>query len=157
MTFLSTSPEETRRFGLALGRHLKKGHVVLFLANLGAGKTTLVQGLSAYFKVKDVPLSPTFVMAQTLIGTIPLHHLDFYRFTPKEILAMGIHDYLTGDGEIDKGVVLVEWAERCRKIWPPERLELSIKIKPRSTVREIKLKGVGRSYEKIVKQLEKEL
>ena len=42
--------------------------------------------------------------------------LDFYRLTVKEILAMGVADYLNGGGMIEKGAVLIEWAERCREL-----------------------------------------
>lgn len=149
LKIISHSAKDTQSFGARLAQHLKPGDVVVLLANLGAGKTTLVQGLVKKLGVREAALSPTFVIAQTFKGIMPIHHLDFYRLTPKEILDMGIQDYLIGGGVIPKGIVLIEWAERCREIWPKERLEVRIKIKPKSTTREIVLKGYGKRFENL--------
>jgi len=151
------SADETKALGFKLGSYLKPGHVVLFLANLGAGKTTFVQGLAKRFGVKEGALSPTFIIAQTLKGRVPLHHLDFYRLNIQEILGFGVQDYLNGAGEIKKGVVLMEWAERCRPLWPPQRLEIKIKILPRSKKREFVFRGIGDPYVGMVRSLKKEI
>jgi tRNA A37 threonylcarbamoyladenosine biosynthesis protein TsaE len=54
-----------------------------------------------------------------------------------------VEDYLLGRGEIEKGVVLIEWAERIRSLWPNERIEVRIAIRPRSTERVVSIKGTG--------------
>lgn len=144
--FISRSAEQTKQIAASLAPQLKKGDVVVLLANLGAGKTTFVQGLVKALGVRESALSPTFVIAQSLKGKIPVHHLDFYRLSVKEILEMGIQDYLTGAGEIPLGLVLIEWAERCKDIWPQERLEIRLKIKPNSTDREITFTGRGERW-----------
>ena len=96
------------------------------------------------------------MLAQRLEGKNKIfHHLDFYRLTKSEIIGIGVQDYLTGQGEIAPGVVLIEWAERCKEVWPAHRLEIRMKIVPDSTTREIVFTGVGPRYEKIVRQLKK--
>jgi tRNA threonylcarbamoyladenosine biosynthesis protein TsaE len=127
--------------------------VVVFLANLGAGKTTLTQGLIRRLGIEADALSPTFVLAQTFHGKIPVHHLDFYRLNVEEILGLGIQDYLLGQGEIEKGLVLIEWAERCKDIWPKERLEIRIQTLKMKNVRKIKVTGYGKHFQQVIKKL----
>lgn len=140
---------DTKEFGARLGRKLRVGDVVLLSGDLGAGKTTLVQGLVKALGVTDGALSPTFVIAQTYYAKFPIHHLDFYRLTVKEIVAIGVQDYLVGAGEIPKGLVLIEWPERAKGMWPKERLEISIRINPRSENREIVITPHGERFEKL--------
>jgi tRNA threonylcarbamoyladenosine biosynthesis protein TsaE len=111
-----------------------------------------VQGFVKALGVKGGALSPTFVVAQTFDGKMPIHHLDFYRMTARELLDIGVDDYLTGRGEIAPGVVLIEWAERCREIWPRERLEIHMRIRPRSTDRNIVIKAKGAHFREIVRR-----
>ncbi len=149
LTYISRSAAETKAFGARLAKKLLPGDVVLLSANLGAGKTTMVQGLVKALGVREAALSPTFIIAQSFKGKFPIHHLDFYRLTAKEILDMGIQDYLVGGGEIPKGLVLIEWPERAKKLWPKERLEVRIRIRPKSTAREITLSPHGERFENL--------
>jgi len=146
------SAEETRQLGARLAPLLNSGDVVLLVAHLGAGKTTFIQGVAEALGVRDRALSPTFIIAQTLKGRKRIHHLDFYRLNPREILGIGIQDYLVGGGEVKKGIVLIEWADRCPQIWPPERLEIHLKVGARKA-RKIRFVGSGRKYERIVGKL----
>lgn len=162
MKLNSASPEQTQAVGRNLGKLLVPGDVVVFIANLGAGKTTFIQGVMEGVSVKEDVLSPTFVLAQTFIGfrkgkKIPLHHLDFYRVTKKEVLEFGISDYLLGAGEIEKGIVLIEWADRVKEIWPDDRLEIHIQIKPGVDVRSIEILGHGSKFKNIVSRLKNSL
>ena len=104
----SASVEHTRRLGMALGRLLAPGDVVLLEGELGAGKTALTQGIGAGLGVQSVINSPTFTILKEYIGRLPLYHFDLYRIdSPEEVYALGFEDYFTGDG-----VCVVEWAER---------------------------------------------
>lgn len=152
-TCQSASPAETHTWARRLAPLLKKGDVVLLNAQLGSGKTTFVQALLKKRGVKEAAVSPTFIVAQTYAGKVPLHHLDFYRLDKKEILDMGLQDYFLGQGEIDPGIVLVEWADRCRPLWPKDHLEIKIKIKNKSLVREIQFCGVGKRYSHLIKKM----
>jgi tRNA threonylcarbamoyladenosine biosynthesis protein TsaE len=143
MNILSTSPEETRRWGAALGKKLRAGDVVLLTADLGAGKTTFVQGLAKAIGVKESAMSPTFIIAQTLRGRRALHHLDFYRLSKKEILDMGVEDYFTGGGLVGPGILVIEWADRFPELWPPDHVRIQIGIDARSNARRLKITGTG--------------
>lgn len=151
--FVSNSPADTRRLAGRLARRLLPGDVVLFFADLGAGKTTFAQGAARALGAKSAALSPTFVVAETIEAKYPIHHLDFYRLTPQEILGIGIEDYLTGSGEIAPGVVLIEWAERFREIWPKERIEVGIRIEPKGARRRISITSRGKKYDKVLRGL----
>lgn len=151
----STSAAQTRSWGKRLSRLLKKGDVILLIGELGAGKTTFVQGLAAGLGLKEGLMSPTFTLAQSFNARVPLHHLDFYRLTPKEILNIGIGDYLTGGGEIPAGAALIEWADRCKNIWPKERFQIHFTLASRSTERRICFHAYGRSYEERLQKIKK--
>lgn len=146
---LSTSPEETRRMAARLARHLKPGDVILMTANLGAGKTTFVQGLAKGLGIKEAAMSPTFIIAQTFEGKKTLHHLDFYRLSKKEIVEMGIDDYLTGSGAVGPGIVVIEWAERFPEIWPTDHLRIAMTIKANKT-RRVEFSGIGPRSQEIL-------
>ena len=78
--------EATRKFGVALGRSLAAGTVILLQGDLGAGKTTLVQGIAEGLEIQDSIESPTFTLInEYLIGRMPLYHLDLYRLEPEEV------------------------------------------------------------------------
>jgi len=146
----TSSAEETKRLGRLLGGGLKIGDVVLFAAELGAGKTTFVQGVVSRWGIHREALSPTFILAETIPARVPIHHLDFYRLSKKEVLSAGLDDYLAGGGVIPKGVVLIEWADRCPEIWPVDYLLVKIKISNKKGEREIELIPHGPRAEKIL-------
>lgn len=152
-SFDSRSPEDTQAFGRRLGRRLNKGDVVMLVGNLGAGKTTFVQGVVAGAGVKGDVQSPTFILAQTFKGRIPLHHLDFYRVSGREIMDIGIEDYFTGRGEIPLGAVLIEWADRFNELWPRDRVEIKIVVSLAKDSRKIHVRGVGERSANLVKNL----
>jgi len=104
--------EATRKFGVALGRSLAAGTVILLQGDLGAGKTTLVQGIAEGLEIQDSVESPTFTLInEYLTGRIPLYHLDLYRLEPEEVEGLHLESYWDGL-EIDLGIVAIEWAER---------------------------------------------
>lgn len=151
--FVSNSPDETRSLGARLGKKLKKGDVILLKATLGAGKTTFVQGLVRQLSGREAAVSPTFILAQTYAAPIPVHHLDFYRASPKELLEAGVQDYLSGTGELEPGIVLIEWADRCPDLWPAERIKIDIRIETGSKKRILNLTATGKRLKKIIEDL----
>ena len=72
------SPEETKAVGAAVGSLLGSGDVVSLTGDLGAGKTTFVQGAAEALQVKDPVLSPTFTLIREYQGTFRVYHLDVY-------------------------------------------------------------------------------
>lgn len=91
--------------GIAFGRTLVAGDLVVMTGPLGAGKTTLTRGIAEGLGVRGPVQSPTFVLARThpsLVGGAPLVHVDAYRLGS----AMELDDL---DIDFDSSVVIVEW------------------------------------------------
>ena len=110
--------EATRKFGVALGRSLPGGTVILLQGDLGAGKTTLVQGIAEGLGISDSVESPTFTLInEYFAGRVPLYHLDLYRLEPEEAEALHLESYWDGL-ERDLGIVAIEWAQRL--LYKPE-------------------------------------
>jgi len=132
--------EATRKFGAALGRSLPPGTVILLQGDLGAGKTTLVQGIAEGLGISDSIESPTFTLINEYFGgRIPLYHLDLYRLEPDEVEALHLESYWDGL-EMDLGIVAIEWAERLQ--YKPENY-LQISLSYLDNGRQIEVIGNG--------------
>lgn len=144
--------EITRHLGRALGELLKPGDVVLLCGSLGAGKTTLAQGLAIGLGVKERVTSPTFTLIQEYRGRYPLYHIDLYRLeTLEEIQDLGLlEEYLGGPG-----VAVVEWGEKLRRFLP-ERLEIHLEIASPGG-RWARLKPYGQHYQDLVEEAKRKL
>jgi len=106
--------EATRSLGRALGQSLSAGSVILLEGDLGAGKTTLVQGIGEGLAIADPIVSPTFTLINEYTeGRLPLYHLDLYRLSPKEVEALYLENYWEGV-EVPLGIVAIEWPERLQ-------------------------------------------
>ncbi|NET55298.1 MAG: tRNA (adenosine(37)-N6)-threonylcarbamoyltransferase complex ATPase subunit type 1 TsaE [Symploca sp. SIO2E6] len=104
--------EATRSLGFSLGESLPPGSIILLEGDLGAGKTTLVQGIGQGLGITEQIVSPTFTLInEYLEGRIPLYHLDLYRLQPEEIETLNPESYWEGI-EVPLGIVAIEWAER---------------------------------------------
>jgi tRNA threonylcarbamoyladenosine biosynthesis protein TsaE len=115
---VSTSPEQTRGIGERLGRLLRPGDVVLLNGDLGAGKTTLTQGIAAGFGVSEYVQSPTFTLVAEHEGASGrrLYHLDLYRLQDAaDLESFGYEQYID---PVD-GVSVIEWPERAGT-WLPD-------------------------------------
>ena len=102
----------TRELGRQLGQWLPASSVLLLEGNLGAGKTTLIQGLGEGLGVPEAIDSPTFTLINEYLGgRLPLYHFDLYRLEATEI--QDLHPEIYWEGlEVEAGVVAIEWAER---------------------------------------------
>ncbi|KKQ94881.1 MAG: Hydrolase, P-loop family, partial [Candidatus Levybacteria bacterium GW2011_GWA2_40_16] len=58
--FITKSARETEDLGQKLAHNFRIGNVVILTGELGAGKTTFVQGVAKGFLVKSRVISPTF-------------------------------------------------------------------------------------------------
>ena len=119
LEFLSRSPEQTRRLGIRLGALMKPGDLLCLRGDLGAGKTTLVQGLTSGWGSLDAATSPTFVLVN--IYRRPdghnLHHMDAYRLES----ALEAED-LDLEAMLGQGALVVEWPEKIAAALPAERI-----------------------------------
>lgn len=117
--FISNSTEQTRRLGMRLGALIEPGCLICLNGDLGAGKTTFVQGLAAGWGTDDPVTSPTFVLVnqyQRFSGGY-LYHLDAYRLSNSmEALDLDL------DIMLAEGALVIEWPERIETALPRERL-----------------------------------
>lgn len=136
-----TTAEDTRSFGEHLAARLGPGDLVILTGDLGAGKTTLTQGIGAGLGVRGPITSPTFVIARVhpSLGEGPgLVHVDAYRLGGTPEL-----DDLDLDTDIDEAVTVVEWGEGIAESLAVDRLELSLKRGHDDDERTVTLTPVG--------------
>jgi tRNA threonylcarbamoyladenosine biosynthesis protein TsaE len=113
-----------RELGGLVAGLLRAGDLVLLTGGLGAGKTTLTQGIGARLRVRGDITSPTFVIARvhpSTIGGPALVHVDAYRLeTLSEV------DDLDLDASLADSVTIVEWGEGLVEGLAPDRLEVRL-------------------------------
>jgi tRNA threonylcarbamoyladenosine biosynthesis protein TsaE len=142
MEFISRSPEQTRRAGIRLGAKLQPGDVVCLLGDLGAGKTTFVQGIAAGWGSLDQVSSPTFVLINVYRRpqSSEFYHLDAYRLSgPAEAYDLDLDSYL------ERGPMVVEWADRIQDALPEEYLSIQLHWVDEEQ-RDLMLKAHGARY-----------
>ena len=122
---ISRSPNQTRRIGMRLGELLHPGDVIGLEGNLGAGKTTLVQGVASGWGSYDSVSSPTYVLVNVYrrLDHNQLYHLDAFRLSsPEEAVALDI------DALLVQGPLLVEWADRIKDALPEGLLWINMRL-----------------------------
>lgn len=119
MEFISRSAGQTRRVGMRLGAFLQPGDVVALEGDLGAGKTTFVQGIANGWGSLDQASSPTFVLVNVYRRPDGqrLYHLDAYRLeNAAEAWDLDLEQMLAD------GPLVIEWANRIKGALPAENL-----------------------------------
>ncbi|CAM3843774.1 tRNA (adenosine(37)-N6)-threonylcarbamoyltransferase complex ATPase subunit type 1 TsaE [Nocardiopsis rhodophaea] len=129
-----------RNLGKRIAGLLRPGDLLIMSGPLGAGKTTLTQGIAEGLNVRGPVTSPTFVIARvhpSLDGGPALVHVDAYRLgSAAEV------DDLDLDAGLADSVTIVEWGEGVAEELSDDRLEISIDRLPNDT-RTVRLTGVG--------------
>jgi tRNA threonylcarbamoyladenosine biosynthesis protein TsaE len=115
---------ETRALGEALAPLLRLHDVLVLTGELGAGKTTLVQGIARGLGAEERVASPTFTLVREYVsGRIPIAHVDVYRLDRvQEVVDLAL-DELEG-GEC---VLIVEWGDAVEELLAPERLSIEMR------------------------------
>ena len=117
-----TTPAAMHDIGRKLAAVLEAGDLVVLVGSLGAGKTTLAQGIGAGLGVDGPVLSPTFVIARVHRGgRLPMVHVDAYRLGSVEEV-----DDLDLDASLDESVTVVEWGAGLVEQLATHRLEVHI-------------------------------
>ncbi len=123
--YTSHSAEETKKIAANLAKKIPQG-VIALNGNLGAGKTTFVQGFAKGLGIKEKIISPTFVLIRQ--HKIPnfkktLYHIDLYRIEDTEkFKQIGLEEILSNQNNI----VLIEWAEKIKKFLPKSTIRINL-------------------------------
>lgn len=123
VTYVTTSVEETRALGEAIGHYMVSMEGPLCIAlvgDLGSGKTHMAQGIGQGFGIAEEMTSPTFAIMNTYtVGHQHLYHFDVYRLEDEsELDAIGFYEYTEDEKSI------VEWADKFEDDMPDETLWL---------------------------------
>lgn len=131
--FLTKNEKETTKLAKILANEILKhkkvypersrGALVIGLeGNLGAGKTTFIQAFAKGTGIKRRLTSPTFVLMKKYNN---LYHLDCYRIkNSQDVLAMDFKEIISNP----KNIVLIEWAEKIKRILPKNKIWIKFKI-----------------------------
>jgi tRNA threonylcarbamoyladenosine biosynthesis protein TsaE len=145
MKLTITSPEAMRDLGERLAAELRAADLVVLSGQLGAGKTTLAQGIGRGLGVSGAVLSPTFVIARVHRGgRLPMVHVDAYRLS-----SIAEVDDLDLEASLEESVTLVEWGEGLVEGLAGDRLNVRIE-RPAADLddtRVVELVGVGTRWD----------
>lgn len=122
--YITSSPEETEKLGIKLGKKLCGGEVIAYRGGLGMGKTCFTRGLAAGLGYNGEVTSPTFALINEYLGgRIPLYHFDMYRISGwEDLYSTGFFEYLE-----QGGVIAAEWSENIENALPENTITVSIK------------------------------
>lgn len=128
--FTTHSSDETKALGRDLAQTLQPKMLVTFEGDLGAGKTTLIQGILEGLGAKRPYVSPTFVLmkqydlkTKSSTGIAHIYHADAYRVGTPDFEKLGFGEWCADP----EGLVLLEWPERVADILPEKHVSVTIK------------------------------
>jgi tRNA threonylcarbamoyladenosine biosynthesis protein TsaE len=126
LKYLTNSDKETVRVGERLGTRLAEGDVVALTGELGSGKTWFTKGIALGLGIgpDTIITSPSFSLVNEYDCGYVFYHMDLFRLENlSEVLSAGLEEYLHG-----KGIVVIEWADRCPEILPEMRVDVQLEI-----------------------------
>lgn len=133
---ITKTPKETQKVAKILAKEIlnlerrKKALIIALNGELGAGKTTFTQGFVAGFGIKEEMSSPTFLIMKKIElhkyelknNLKNLYHLDCYRLkNEKDMIDLGMKEIFNNP----ENIVLIEWAERVKKILPKDTIKIN--------------------------------
>jgi len=136
MEIISNSSENTKKVAREFSKKLNPGSILAFYGNLGAGKTTFIQGLAEGLGYKGRVFSPTFIFVrpykiseqkaesgQHKSAIKTLYHIDLYRIEKAtDLKTIGIQEFL----EDKEAISAIEWAEKIDKFLPKNAMKIMI-------------------------------
>jgi tRNA threonylcarbamoyladenosine biosynthesis protein TsaE len=139
----TTDPKATTAVGAALASFLRPGDVVSLTGDLGAGKTTFVQGAARRLGVIEAVLSPTFTLVREYRGAVPVYHLDVYRLDRiQDVIDLGFEEILD-----QGGVVFVEWGDAVEPLLPENYIQVELTMLDEdANARRVAVSGRGRMW-----------
>lgn len=154
MKVISESPQDTLRLGSLIAKNLKPSDIICLFGDLGSGKTVLTKGLGKGLGIKSTSInSPSFVLIRQYSGgRLPLYHFDLYRLNrPLDIWYLGYEEYLS-----ERGVVVIEWADRLRDLTPREFLKIELSLKGNQK-RLLEFNAFGRRYKELLRRIHEDI
>lgn len=144
-TYPSSSSEETKKLGKKLAKKIlkeplgKTAKILALTGELGSGKTTFIQGFFRGLELKRAP-SPTFIiMRRSSLKNKKykdVFHVDAYRLRkPEELKILEFGEVLKNP----KNIVVIEWAEKIKKILLKNTVWLRFRHGKKENEREISL------------------
>ena len=140
---------DMKRIGRCLGEAMRVGDVVGLAGSLGAGKTTLAQGIAEGLSVPSgrQVASPTFALVNEHPGRVPFVHADLYRLAGEgELAELGL------DEIFDRAAVVIEWIDRFPDVAPDDHLRIDIVAAP-DLSRTLSFAGRGAGAERLAAAL----
>lgn len=127
--YKTSSASETQKLGETFAKTLQRGDFLALYGNLGAGKTTFVQGLAKGLGVANRIISPTFVIIRSYgLGIMnsgsesKFYHVDLYRLRGEEdIEATGLLEII----QEQQSILAVEWPEKLKSLLPKKRYDIT--------------------------------
>ena len=117
------SRDEMQRLGAAIAETAEAHDLLLLNGDLGAGKTTLTQGIGCALGIRRPVKSPTFtIVREYREAKLPLFHMDFYRLENDDLSSIDLNGYLA-----EEGLVVIEWPQLVMSDLPDKYLQLTIK------------------------------
>jgi tRNA threonylcarbamoyladenosine biosynthesis protein TsaE len=142
LPLVTANASETRALGEALGPILGAGDVVSLTGDLGAGKTTMVQGIAAALGVAEPVVSPTFTLIREYRGAFPVYHLDVYRLDRiQDVIDLGFDELLDEDA-----LVLIEWGDAIEGLLPDRHLQIKLSISGDDDRRRVAISARGSNW-----------
>jgi tRNA threonylcarbamoyladenosine biosynthesis protein TsaE len=122
ITLRAATAADTRAIGRALAPLFRAGDAVVLTGELGAGKTTFVQGVAEGLGVDDTVSSPTFVLVKEYVGRLTVAHADVYRLERvQDVVDLGLEEIADGEA-----LLLVEWGDAVEELLPGDRLRVEL-------------------------------
>ena len=146
LTLTTESVEETHALGKKLGEACRENMVFLLDGDLGAGKTTLTQGIANGLGIKRNITSPTFTILKIYHGRMPLYHIDAYRLEGI-VQDLGFDELME-----DEGLTVIEWSQFVPSLIPDESLTISITLLE-GDAREFRFSAEGAQYEELLEEI----
>lgn len=116
---MTESTQKTQEFAEKFAKKLSDQNLICLYGDLGAGKTTFVQGFAKGLGITKRVTSPTFVIAKEYsFQDRKLIHIDCYR-----IKSLNLEEFL----EDKSNLVIIEWPERIELVLPKKRIDIQFK------------------------------
>jgi tRNA threonylcarbamoyladenosine biosynthesis protein TsaE len=139
----ASAPEDTKMIGRELAELLRAGDAVALTGELGAGKTTFVQGVALGLGFEGHVVSPTFTLVREYRARLTLIHVDVYRLERmQDVIDLGLDDAL-GEGD---AVVLIEWGDAVEGLLPQGHLVVELTVPGAGEERRLVLRGTGEPW-----------